>query len=94
MWDERVALALERYWGHYRGATPRDAANAEVIDGIIATDATASMAVVQVVPDYVAAGGPRQVHAVGFDTDQVVMTAIADGVVAETIAQNPSAMAI
>jgi ribose transport system substrate-binding protein len=66
------------------------AANAEVIDGIIATDATTSVAVAQVVTDYVAAGGRREIHAVGFDMDPVVMTAIADGVMTGTVAQNPS----
>jgi len=64
------------------------AANAEVIDGIIATDATTSAAVAQVVTDYVAASGPRQIHAVGSGMDPVVMTAIAAGVMTGTIAQN------
>ena len=65
------------------------AANAETVDGIIATGFTPSVAIAQVLADYAAQGGERDIKAVGIDTDPVVMQAIADGVMTGTISQNP-----
>ena len=65
------------------------AANAETVDGIIATGFTPSVAIAQVLSDYKAQGGERDIKAVGIDTDPIVMQAIADGVMTGTIAQNP-----
>ena len=65
------------------------AANASSVDGIIATGFQPSVAIAQVLADYQAQGGDRDIKAVGIDTDPVVMDAIADGIMTGTIAQNP-----
>lgn len=65
------------------------AANSTKVDGIIATGFTPSVAIAQVLTDYKARGGARPIHAVGIDTDPVVIKAITDGVMDGTISQNP-----
>lgn len=65
------------------------AANADKVDGIIATGYTPSVAIAQVLTEYKEQGGERTIHAVGIDTDEVVMKAIADGAMDGTIVQNP-----
>lgn len=64
-------------------------ANIDTVDGIIATGYTPSVAIAQVLSEYKAKGGERMIHAVGIDTDDVVMQAIKDGVMDGTIVQNP-----
>jgi ribose transport system substrate-binding protein len=65
------------------------AANSSTVDGIIATGFTPSVAIAQVLADYKAQGGDRTIHAVGIDTDPIVIKAIEDGVMDGTISQNP-----
>jgi ribose transport system substrate-binding protein len=65
------------------------AANSTTVDGIIATGFTPSVAIAQVLTDYKAQGGDRTIHAVGIDTDAIVLKAIEDGVMDGTISQNP-----
>ncbi len=65
------------------------AANADKVDGIIATGYTPSVAIAQVLTEYKTKGGTRTIHAVGIDTDPVVIKAIKDGVMDGTLAQNP-----
>jgi ribose transport system substrate-binding protein len=65
------------------------AANSTKVDGIIATGFTPSVAIAQVLTDYKAKGGTRAIHAVGIDTDPIVVKAIQDGVMDGTISQNP-----
>ncbi len=65
------------------------AANSNSVDGIIATGFTPSVAIAQVLADYKAQGGDRTIHAVGIDTDPIVIKAIEDGVMDGTISQNP-----
>jgi ribose transport system substrate-binding protein len=65
------------------------AANSGTVDGIIATGFTPSVAIAQVLTDYKAQGGTRTIHAVGIDTDPIVIKAIEDGVMDGTISQNP-----
>lgn len=64
-------------------------ANIDKVDGIIATGYTPSVAIAQVLSEYKDKGGERTIHAVGIDTDEVVMQAIKDGVMDGTIVQNP-----
>lgn len=64
-------------------------ANIDKVDGIIATGYTPSVAIAQVLGEYKEKGGERTIHAVGIDTDAVVMQAIKDGVMDGTIVQNP-----
>jgi ribose transport system substrate-binding protein len=64
-------------------------ANIDTVDGIIATGYTPSVAIAQVLSEYKSKGGERTIHAVGIDTDDVVMQAIKDGVMDGTIVQNP-----
>ena len=64
-------------------------ANVDKVDGILATGFTPSVAIAQVLSEYKSKGGTRAIHAVGIDTDPVVMKAIEDGVMAGTIVQNP-----
>jgi len=64
-------------------------ANIDKVDGIIATGYTPSVAIAQVLSEYKEKGGERVIHAVGIDTDEVVMQAIANGVMDGTIVQNP-----
>jgi ribose transport system substrate-binding protein len=64
-------------------------ANIDKVDGIIATGYTPSVAIAQVLGEYKEKGGERAIHAVGIDTDEVVMQAIKDGVMDGTIVQNP-----
>ena len=65
------------------------AANSGTVDGLIATGFTPSVAIAQVLTDYKAQGGDRTIHAVGIDTDPIVIKAIEDGVMDGTISQNP-----
>jgi ribose transport system substrate-binding protein len=65
------------------------AANADKVDGILATGYTPTVAIAQVLTEYKTKGGNRTIHAVGIDTDPVVMQAIKDGVMDGTIVQNP-----
>ena len=65
------------------------AANIDTVDGIIATGYTPSVAIAQVLSEYKSKGGERAIHAVGIDTDDIVMQAIKDGVMDGTIVQNP-----
>ena len=65
------------------------AANIDTVDGIIATGYTPSVAIAQVLTEYKSKGGERTIHAVGIDTDPIVMQAIKDGVMDGTIVQNP-----
>lgn len=64
-------------------------ANIDKVDGIIATGYTPSVAIAQVLGEYKSKGGERVVHAVGIDTDPIVMDAIKNGVMDGTIVQNP-----
>ena len=64
-------------------------ANIDTVDGIIATGYTPTVAIAQVLTEYKSKGGERTIHAVGIDTDPIVMTAIKDGVMDGTIVQNP-----
>jgi ribose transport system substrate-binding protein len=64
-------------------------ANIDQVDGIIATGYTPTVAIAQVLGEYKSRDGAREIHAVGIDTDPVVMQAIADGVMDGTIVQNP-----
>jgi ribose transport system substrate-binding protein len=64
------------------------AANAETVDGIIATGFQPSVAIAQVLSDYKDQGGERDIKAVGIDTDPVVIDAIQKGIMTGTIAQN------
>ena len=64
-------------------------ANIDKVDGIIATGYTPSVAIAQVLGEYKAQDGARTIHAVGIDTDAIVMQAIKDGVMDGTIVQNP-----
>ncbi|MBK8047934.1 MAG: substrate-binding domain-containing protein [Anaerolineales bacterium] len=64
-------------------------ANIDTVDGIIATGYTPSVAIAQVLGEYKSKGGERAIHAVGIDTDDIVMQAIKDGVMDGTIVQNP-----
>jgi ribose transport system substrate-binding protein len=65
------------------------AANIDTVDGIIATGYTPTVAIAQALTEYKSKGGNRTIHAVGIDTDPIVMTAIKDGVIDGTIVQNP-----
>ncbi len=65
------------------------AANIDKVDGIIATGYTPSVAIAQALTEYKSKDGARTIHAVGIDTDPIVMTAIKDGVMDGTIVQNP-----
>ena len=65
------------------------AANADKVDGMIATGDISSIAVAQVLTEYKSKGGTRAIHAIGIDTDKVVLQAIKDGVIDGTIVQNP-----
>ena len=64
-------------------------ANIDKVDGIIATGYTPSVAIAQALTEYKSKDGARTIHAVGIDTDPIVMTAIKDGVMDGTIVQNP-----
>ncbi|HRA66033.1 MAG TPA: substrate-binding domain-containing protein [Caldilinea sp.] len=64
-------------------------ANIDKVDGIIATGYTPSVAIAQVLGEYKSKDGARTIHAVGIDTDEIVMQAIKDGVMDGTIVQNP-----
>jgi ribose transport system substrate-binding protein len=64
-------------------------ANIDEVDGIIATGYTPSVAIAQALTEYKSQGGERAIHAVGIDTDPIVMTAIKDGIMDGTIVQNP-----
>jgi len=64
-------------------------ANIDTVDGIIATGFNPSVAIAQVLGEYKAKAGARTIHAVGIDTDPVVIQAIKDGVMDGTIVQNP-----
>jgi ribose transport system substrate-binding protein len=64
-------------------------ANIDKVDGLIATGYTPSVAIAQVLGEYKAKEGARAIHAVGIDTDEIVMQAIKDGVIDGTIVQNP-----
>lgn len=64
-------------------------ANIDKVDGIIATGYTPSVAIAQVLSEYKSKGGTRTIHAVGIDTDDIVVQAIKDGVMDGTIVQNP-----
>jgi ribose transport system substrate-binding protein len=64
-------------------------ANIDQVDGLIATGYTPSVAIAQALTEYKSQGGERAIHAVGIDTDPIVMTAIADGIMDGTIVQNP-----
>jgi ribose transport system substrate-binding protein len=64
-------------------------ANIDNVDGIIATGYTPSVAIAQVLSEYKSKGGERVIHAVGIDTDEIVVQAIKDGVMDGTIVQNP-----
>ena len=64
-------------------------ANLDTVDGIITTGYTPTVAVAQVLTEYKQRDGARAIHAVGIDTDAVVMEAIKDGVMDGTIVQNP-----
>ncbi|MFQ3632169.1 sugar ABC transporter substrate-binding protein [Roseiflexus sp.] len=64
-------------------------ANIDKVDGIIATGYTPSVAIAQVLSEYKSKGGERKIHAVGIDTDEIVVQAIKDGVMDGTIVQNP-----
>jgi ribose transport system substrate-binding protein len=64
-------------------------ANIDEVDGLIATGYTPSVAIAQALTEYKSQGGERMIHAVGIDTDPIVMTAIKDGVMDGTIVQNP-----
>lgn len=64
-------------------------ANIDRVDGIIATGYTPSVAIAQVLSEYKSKGGERKIHAVGIDTDEIVVQAIKDGVMDGTIVQNP-----
>lgn len=65
------------------------AANIDSVDGIIATGATPSTAIAQVMSNYKSKGLSREIHSIGIDTDPVVIKAIEDGVMDATLAQNP-----
>ncbi len=65
------------------------AANIDKVDGIIATGYTPTVAIAQALTEYKSKDGARTIHAVGIDTDPIVMTAIKDGVMDGTIVQNP-----
>lgn len=64
-------------------------ANIDEVDGIIATGYTPSVAIAQALTEYKSQGGERTIHAVGIDTDPIVMTAIEEGIMDGTIVQNP-----
>ncbi len=64
-------------------------ANIDKVDGIIATGYTPSVAIAQVLSEYKSKGGTRTIHAVGIDTDEIVIQAIRDGIMDGTIVQNP-----
>lgn len=64
-------------------------ANIDKVDGIIATGYTPTVAIAQALTEYKSKDGARTIHAVGIDTDPIVMTAIKDGVMDGTIVQNP-----
>ena len=64
------------------------AANADKVDGILATGYTPTVAIAQVLSEYKSKGGNRTIHAVGIDTDPTVIQAIKDGVMDGTIVQN------
>ena len=67
-------------------------ANIDKVDGVIATGYTTSVGVAQVLSEYKSKGGNRTIHAVGIDTDPVVMKAIEEGGLDGTIVQNPYGM--
>jgi ribose transport system substrate-binding protein len=64
-------------------------ANIDKVDGIIATGYTPTVAIAQVLTEYKSKDGARTIHAIGIDTDPIVMTAIKDGIMDGTIVQNP-----
>jgi len=64
-------------------------ANLDTVDGIITTGYTPTVAVAQVLTEYKQRDGARAIHAVGIDTDAVVMDAIKNGIMDGTIVQNP-----
>ncbi len=64
-------------------------ANIDTVDGIIATGYTPTVAIAQALTEYKDKGGTRTIHAVGIDTDAIVMDAIKAGVMDGTIVQNP-----
>ena len=64
-------------------------ANIDKVDGIIATGYTPTVAIAQALTEYKSKDGARTIHAVGIDTDPIVMTAIKDGMMDGTIVQNP-----
>ncbi len=64
-------------------------ANIEEVDGLIATGYTISVAIAQFLSEYYSKGGKRTIHAIGIDTDPIVLKAIKEGYMDATIAQNP-----
>lgn len=65
------------------------AANIAEVDGILATGFTPSVGIATLLDEYYATGGDREIHAVGIDTDPIVVEAIENGIMDGTIAQNP-----
>ncbi len=64
------------------------AANIEEVDGIIATGFTPSLAIAQVMSDYMKNDNAKKIHTIGVDSDPVLMDAIEEGVLDATIVQN------
>lgn len=64
-------------------------ANLGKVDGIVATGDITSAGVAQVLSAYKQKGNTKVIHAIGIDTDPIVMKAIKDGVLDATISQNP-----
>lgn len=66
------------------------AANADKVDGIIATGFNPSVGLATMLPDFYSKGSGKHIVTVTIDTDPAVMKAIKDGVIDGTIAQNPA----
>jgi ribose transport system substrate-binding protein len=65
-------------------------ANLDTVDGIITTGYTPTVAVAQVLTEYKQRDGARAIHAVGIDTDAVVMDAIKNGIMDEPLSRTPT----
>lgn len=67
-------------------------ANSDDVDGIISTGDTTSIGLAQVLTEYRKTDRKKVIHSVGICTDPIVVNAVREGTMDETIAQNPYGM--
>ncbi len=66
--------------------------NMDNINGMITTGTTTTIAMANVLSDYYARGGQNEIKAVGIDYDETILSAIDEGLLTATLAQNPAGM--